>query len=160
MDQKQNFLQRIKSKFSSNTQYQAPARPVIEPAVDKDKFLYSIGMNETSIIPEGERYTFTRDSGKKELGRALGKYQVTEGELKTYGERYLGSPISSREFLENPSFQDRYMSNKAKYLADQGYTPQQIADIHYSGFTNSSDPGSDIYQTEDYVNKFNINYNK
>ena len=160
MDQKQNFLQRIKSKFSSKTQYQAPARPVIEPAVDKDKFLYSIGMNETSVIPEGEKYSFTRYSGKPKLGLALGKYNVTEGELKIYAKRYLGADISSKEFLENPGLQDRYTYNKARYLSKLGYTPQQIADIHNQGMTNVSDPGSSVYQSPDYVNKFNINYNR
>lgn len=156
--EKENFFQRLINKARGKTTYQRQPEPYKKPLIDKEKYLYALGMNETSVIPEENRYTFSQPSGDPKLGLALGKYQVTEEELRVRGGKYIGPGVTAKEFLENPSFQDQFVYNRAKDLATQGYSVQQAADIHRRGFTNSSDPGSDVYQDEDYVNKFNINY--
>lgn len=162
--EKENFLQRMISKarsaVSSKSTYQAPARPVKEPAFDRDRLLYALGMSETSIIPEEQRYSSSQFSGKPKLGDALGKYRVTENELKHYSPRYLGIEVTRKEFLENPGLQDRYVLNKFKTLTEKDkYTLEQVADIHNKGIQKSSDPGSDIYQNPKYVNDFINFYN-
>jgi len=124
-----------------------------------DRILKAIANNETSTV-KGDPYSFSKPSGNKALGNDLGKYQVTEGELKAYAGRYLGKPITSKEFLTNPTAQDTYMTNKINMLSKQGYTPPQIADIHRRGMTNSSAPGTTTYQDPVYVNKFNQTYNQ
>lgn len=140
--------------------YNAPVQPVPKvPQIDTKKFLNAIASNETSIVP-GNKYASLQPSGVSKLGNALGKYRVTEGELKTYGKKYLGQNITPQQFLASTTAQDNYMINKANTLASQGYTPQDIADIHNKGITNSFPAGSGKYQNPDYVSKFNLIYNK
>lgn len=163
MNEKQNFLQRIGGKIndllSSHTTYTRDQVPTPQaPSLDAMKFLAAIAANETGIV-KGDPYKFAKPSGNKILGRDLGKYQVTEGELKTYGTRYLGAPITGNQFLASSTAQDKYVANKADYYTKQGYTPQQIADIHRRGYKKSGPAGSSQYQDPDYVNKFNTIYN-
>ena len=123
------------------------------------KTLQGIGYNETRGV-KTDRYTFSKPSGKPELGNDLGYYQVTEGELRSYGQRYLGRVPTTKEFLSTPKLQDLYMSRKVDYYRALGYSPQQIADIHRSGFTNAGEPGSTTYQNPQYVKSFEDFYLK
>lgn len=105
-----------------------------QPQPDYSKLVHAIGMNETSVIPEDKRYIYSRNSGKKELGRALGKYQVTEGELKTYAPQYLGRPINSKEFLSNPQLQDQYMTAKVKrFKEEMNASDDDVLAMHFGG---------------------------
>lgn len=133
---------------------EAPAKP----AINLDQLAAAIAYNETRGV-NGDPYKYSRFSGDKKLGRALGKYQITEGDLKTYAQRYLGQPISPNEFLASSTAQDNYIKNKAKFFADQGYTAADIADIHRAGLTNSFPAGSGKYQNPGYVKSFNDQYN-
>lgn len=153
MNPKQSFIDKIvqgaKNAFGP-AHYVAPT----QPAIPIDRVAQSIAHNETGVIQDNP-YAFKQPSGNKKIGNALGKYQVTEGELKSYAPRYIGQPISSKEFLASTTAQDNYIKGKIKYYTDQGYTPQQVADIHRRGFSKSSAPGSNTYQDPDYVQKFN-----
>lgn len=115
----------------------------------KDAIFY----NETRGV-KTDPYFFSRYSNKKTQGRSLGKYQITEGELRAYGKRYLGFVPTADQFLKNSRLQERYMDKKIGFLGSSGYTPQQIADIHFSGITNVSEPGSNKYQSPKYVASF------
>lgn len=141
-----------KQKEDKKTTFRLPTNPVKESIKKIDDIATAIAYNET----RGEKspYTFKRFSGVKEYGDALGKYQVTEGELKTYSERYLGKKVTAKEFMSSPKLQEKYMKNKIMYYDRLGYTPEQIADIHRMGYKNSSDPGEDEYQNEGYVKSF------
>jgi hypothetical protein len=145
------------SAFVPKVNAQTVVQPVSQP-MDVEKFLNAIGTNETGGI-KGDRYAFHQPSGSAALGDALGKYQVTEGELKTYGKRFLGQDVTPRQYLSSPAIQDNYMKSKADFYTKQGYTPQDIADIHRKGIKNSYPAGSGKYQSPDYVNNFNVNYN-
>lgn len=127
------------------------------PRDKTDVFLEAVAHNETRSVDNP--YSYHKFSGNKHLGEDLGKYQVTEGELKAYAQRFLGFTPTTQEFLSSPEMQDIYMKNKYHYYLKQGYTPQQIADIHRKGFTNSSDPGSNKYQSPEYVKSFNSVFN-
>lgn len=104
----------------------------------------AIGMAES----RGEKnpYQFSRFSGKNELGNALGKYQVTEGELKSYAKRYLGKDVTSQEFLTNPKFQDDYINNKVADQQKQGIGLDDIISNHRGGIN------SKVSDYQDYVN--------
>lgn len=159
--EKQTFLQKLKDMVTLTGTQTFKRQPVPAPAImplDKTKFLAAIGAVETGGL-RVDPYKYSRPSGRKDLGRALGKYQVTEGELKTYGSKYLGAPITPNQFLASTTAQDNYVLNKANTLLNQGYTPQDIADIHNQGITKSFPAGSGQYQSPDYVNKFNQIYN-
>ncbi len=147
------------ASFLGPQKAEAATIPAAKPSLDVEKFLNSIGSNETGGV-QGNRYAFSQPSGSSSLGNALGKYQVTEGELKSYGKRFLGQDITPQQYLASTTAQDNYMRGKANYYAGQGYSPQEIADIHRKGIKNSFPAGSGKFQSPDYVNKFNMNYNK
>lgn len=148
----QNVVDMVKHPFASVTHYEAPAENPKHAFTRRVR--EAIAHNETRGVA-GDPYAFSRDSGAPSLGRALGRYQVTEGEFKTYGPKYLRQNISADQFLKSKGYQDTYMNMKIAKLTEQGYTPQQIADIHFSGFTNSGPPGSTKYQSPGYVESFN-----
>ena len=120
-------------------------------------FTRAIASNET----EGKKnpYSFRQFSGRKDLGDALGRYQVTEGELKLNSEKFLGKKVSPLEFLTSQNLQDKYIREKYLYYTKLGYTPQQIADIHNKGFRFSGEPGSTTYQNPKYVKDFDEVFN-
>jgi len=99
----------------------------------KDPLIDAIAYNETGVVPEEEKYSFSQPSGNKKLGKALGKYQVTEGELKSYAPRYLGRTVTADEFLSSPEIQDEYMRNKITKLKEQGNSTEDIFRIHRGG---------------------------
>ncbi len=142
----------IANKSSKPIEYQSEKKDT-QPT----KFLNSIAYNETNTIKEP--YSYHKFSGSKELGDDLGKYQVTEGELKTYGKRYLGRVPTKQEFLSSPRLQDEYMTNKYNYLKKEGYSDAEIADIHRKGIKNAQPKGKDTYQSPEYVKSFLEQFN-
>lgn len=127
----------------------------------KQKFLKALAYNETRGV-KTDPYAYSRPSGLPALGRALGTYQVTEGELKSYAKRYLpwAPNITGKQFLASTTAQDNYVGNKYDYYKKLGYTAQQIADIHRAGFRKSGNPGSTTYQNPAYVESFNQSFNQ
>ena len=146
-----NFVDHL---IPSNTvSYTAPPLP---PPPTTNKISDAIAENETGGVPT-DRYAFSRPSGNASLGRAMGKYQVTEGQLKSYAKRYLGASTTAEQFQNTPALQDRYIMGKIKYLSGEGYTPAQIADIHRNG-TTGGPPGSTKYLSPAYVANFLKHY--
>lgn len=110
-----------------------------KPGGTTDLLLEAIGENETSIIPQEKRYSYAKDSGSKTLGRDLGKYQVTEGELKSFGKQFLGREVNAEEFLGDPQLQEQYMRAKVAFLEAEGLTPEEIVAVHAQGMTGWGD---------------------
>tara|TARA_R100000750_G_scaffold44043_1_gene29422 strand:- start:2579 stop:3118 length:540 start_codon:yes stop_codon:yes gene_type:complete len=163
---KQSFIQRLKTRLKTRfgpvrynrQEFLASQQPKV-PAPPIAKIKNAIAINETGIIPKGEKYKFRQSAGTKDpTNEALGKYQVTSEELATYAKRYLGRDITPDEFIKNPTAQEKYMDGKIKRFWDEDHTAEQVADIHRRGVKNSSEPGSDIYQDPEYVQKFQRNF--
>ena len=140
-----------------------PASPVDD--FDYNKFLKALRLSETSVIG-GDPYPTWQPSGKKDYGRALGAYRVTESELAQKSKRYLGRVVTPDEFLKSPQLQDLYVLNQAKYRHSEGYTPQQMADFHKKGTgvllspeAEKYKPGSANYQDPERVDRFMEFYN-
>lgn len=131
----------------------APEDGSAHPTIPASSILTRIARNETGSI-KGNAYMFTQPTYTN-LGRALGKYQVTEGELNSHAAKYIGQKVTAAEFIASPKLQDLYMTGKIAALAKQGYTPEQIADIHRSGST-LSEPGDPepLFRHPKYVTKF------
>lgn len=154
MNPKQTFFQKLLGVKVA----EAPSLQDVPPAIDPIKVREAIAYNETRGV-KGDPYLTSQPSGVKSFGNAMGKYRVTEAELKTYAPIYTGKTISPKEFQNSKTAQDQYMDSKIAYYSKKGYTPQQIADIHRSGYKNSSSPGSSTYQNKPYVDSFNSVYN-
>lgn len=148
-------INKVKDMFSNTNKYDAntyiptqkkekeyPPTPMIRGAV---------GNNETG----GEKtpYSFYRFSGNKSLGNALGRYQITEGELKTYAKRLLGQTVTSRQFLSTPKLQDKYMDAKIEYLKAKGLSVEEILAAHRGGFSDLSKMADKVKQYKGYVDK-------
>lgn len=147
-----SFFGAIWDKLKNGNTYTYTFPEKAKPAVDTKKFLAAIAQNETSVV-KGDPYSTWQPSGNPKMGKALGKYRVTEASLKEHAPNYIGRPVTTKEFLSSPGLQDQYMTGMATKLSQQDYTPQQIADIHRSGTTLENG-----YKNQDYVNKFNSTY--
>ncbi len=124
---------------------QAPTSPV-------DTTLKGISYNETR--GQKDPYSFSQSSGNPQLGRALGKYQITEADLKRLAPHYLPTTPTPEQFLSTPSLQDTFMKNRVQYQLSQGYSPEQIADIHRSGTGGILPPNQYKFKHPEYVAGF------
>lgn len=52
-------------------------------------------------------------------GGAMGTYQVKPDTLKTYSKKYLGREVTPKEFLANPSLQDKFITNTIQDWRDR-----------------------------------------
>ena len=120
-----------------------------EPTFSTSEIKRAIGDVETEkfITKPKERYVFRKFSKRPELGDSLGKYQVTEGELKTYGKRYLGKDITSEEFLADKNLQEKYMDNKIEAWKSQGIDIDNIIVNHRGGIN------AKVKDYQEYVSK-------
>lgn len=153
-EQKQSFIRKILNALQNKsvTHYVRPEAPK-PTGPTAEQIAWAIRQNETRGV-KGDPYRFSRFSGNKDLGLAIGAYQTTEGDLKSYAPRFIGQEITGKEFMASTTAQDNYMNNKIKFYREKGYTPEQISDIHRAGYTNSSPPGSTQYQNPRYVDSF------
>ncbi len=147
-----NTVSKILGALTGAKQADAAAVP-IELSNNITKTLKGIASNETKGVKNP--YAFSQPSGKASLGRALGKYQITEADLKRLSQRYLGRVVSPQEFLANPKLQDTFMKNRIAYQLSQGYSPEQIADIHRSGTGGLLPPNQYKVKHPGYVKSFN-----
>ena len=117
--------------------------------IDLEKATSSIKYNET----RGEKnpYEFYRFSGDSKLGDALGAYQVTEGELKLYSERFLNKKVTREDFLNSRKLQDDYIKGKVKWLESKGLTIEEILAAHRGGFSDFSKKRDKVKQYAQYV---------
>jgi len=128
-----------------------------KPKMDTKKLIEAIGYTESrGQGTDAERYAFSRDSGYKHLGKAIGKYQVTEGEIKDYGEKILGRKITPDEFQKNPQLQEEYMQKKVELMQNDApdATPEELMALHNKGLPGRADPEvrkSKVNEAGDYV---------
>lgn len=89
------------------------------------------------------------------LGRALGKYQIMEGNIGPWSQAALGRSIPATEFMANPSLQDAIFDHRfGGYLSKYG--PQGAASMWFTGRPDAPNV-SDAFGTSGpaYVEKFN-----
>lgn len=133
---------------------QKPQTPNINPGL----LANAIGSVETGGVKNP--YNFSQYSGVPAYGDALGKYQVTSGELNSnLGHQFVGTttPVSPAYFLSNPGLQDTYMTNKINYLAQNGLQPAGIIAVHNQGMTGFGNPQT-VQQKIARANSVNNNY--
>ncbi len=143
---------KVKEVFSVKTAEASAVPP--EFIANIERTLKGIAYNETRGV-SGDVYSFSKPSGSTALGKDLGKYQVTEAELKRLSPRYLGRVVTPKEFLASPDLQDTFMRNRISYQLSEGYSPEQIADIHRSGTGGILPPDKYKFKNPKYVESFN-----
>lgn len=102
------------------------------PSPNTAAILDAIKYNETRGV-KGDPYASSQFSGDSNLGKAMGAWRVTEGELKTYGKRYLGRVVTPQEFLGSPQLQTDYMTGKVNSMASKGVSTEDIIAKHRGG---------------------------
>lgn len=129
-----------------------------KPSIEVPKLLDAIRNNETR--GEKDPYNFSRSSGSTTQGKALGAYQVTEGELKTYADRFLGHDVTPKEFLSSPELQDSYMENKIKWMSEvKKLSIEEIIAAHRGGFGDLTKAGEKVEEYGKYVKAAMDQYN-
>ncbi len=127
--------QLFKLANSNKITYKKEEKPTVLPVKKETpntpKLIETIKYNETR--GEENPYTFSQPSGNDALGLALGAYQITEGELKTYAKRYLGRAITAEQFLANPGIPDEYLKNTIDSLTKRGLSVEDILAVHNKG---------------------------
>ncbi len=115
------------------------------------KLVSAIGNNETNVVDKP--YSFKQPSGSKNLGDALGKYQVTSAELANKSTKWLGRKVTDKEFLNSPTLQDKYMEAKVAWLQSKGLTDAQILAAHRGGYSDFGKINDTIKKYQPYVDK-------
>lgn len=87
---------------------------------------------------EKNPYSFSQPSGVKELGEAMGAYQITEAKLKENAKKFLGRNVSKQEFLNNPELQDKFVESEIKYLKDNNFKIDSLFSAHRGGWSDMS----------------------
>ena len=155
-----DFLSRIaKGILSKQITYSTPEEPATKkpPELNSQAALYALGMNETGSVKDP--YAFSQPSGNAKYGKALGRYQVTEAELKERGKSYLGGDVPSDLFLKYPGLQDTFIQNKMRDLNQKyGWGPEQIAAAHRGGMSKPAEIDRIMSERKGYVDSFMQNY--
>lgn len=70
------------------------------------------------------------------LGKALGRYQVTEARLREKAKDFLGKKVSSQEFLSNPALQDAFIKAQVAWQKENGLSDEEVLATHRRGWGN------------------------
>lgn len=136
MDHVGSALERL---ISSEVSYDS-TKTTTEPIKYKpEQLVAAIAYNETRGV-KTDPYKFRKPSGVKEYGDDMGKYQVTEAELKSWSPEFMGRAITPEQYMEDPKLQDEYNTKKVSKLQEIGATPEEIFAMHRGGLTHFMDP--------------------
>ncbi len=141
----------VRSLMGDNVEYKKTNKDKFIPLTEKDepmftpsevtpKIVDAIAYNETRGVPEGEKYIYRKFSGEEAMGDDTGKYQITEGELAAYSEKFLGFKVGAGVFQNHPEWQDIYIRNKVAFLENEGLDIHEILALHRYGMTGWGNP--------------------
>lgn len=137
MNQQMDKANAPQPAFSSDP-LAAQRLPAPHEAYDIENLKHALESVETSTIPEEQRYTFHKQAGGG-MGYDLGRYQVTSGELASYGKKFLGRHVSPSQFLSSPQLQEEYITKKLSFLLDEGVPLRGVIALHSQGMTGWGD---------------------
>ena len=130
----------IGSVISDRIKYEKPKREGPQPKPTNTSSIAK-GLAYAETRGEDKPYSFSQWSNpamgeKSTYGKALGKYQVTEARLKEKSKDFLGAIVTPKEFLENPSFQEKFIKEQIDWQRSNGLTDDQIIATHRQGWGN------------------------
>lgn len=71
--------------------------------------------------------------GRYKGQRAIGKYQIMEGNLADWSKEALGKSVTKEEFLASPEIQDKIAHHKMGEIYKQYKNPQDVASVWFTG---------------------------
>lgn len=94
--------------------------------------------------------------------RAYGRYQVMEGNIGPWTEKYLGQRMTTEEFMNNPEAQDRVVEAKLKESYEKFGTFEDAASVWFSGqpYEKAKGRSDDYTSVPEYVSKFRKFFNQ
>lgn len=129
----------LEKLISSEVSYDS-TKSTTEPIKYKpEQLVAALAYNETRGV-KGDPYKFTQPSGNPEYGDAIGRYQTTGGELKSWSTEFMGRAITPEQYAADPKLQDEYTTKKVSKLMEIGATPEEIFAMHRGGLTHFMDP--------------------
>ena len=130
----------MKSENTQQPETQSTMSSDQKQPVNTQALIDAIAKNETGGVVLQNPYKFHKPSGSKAMGEDLGKYQITEAELRENAKKFIGRSVTKAEFLADPKLQDDYMKGKIKFLTDAGVSVDGIIALHSQGMTGYGDP--------------------
>ena len=124
-----------------------------------DKLMQALGKYESGNKYNIKGVTVTKGSYKGQ--KALGKYQVMQGNVKDWSKDAIGREISEEEFLSNPGLQDQIVKHRLSVIAGKYKNPEDIASVWFSGRPAKNNNAKDDNNTSvnSYVNSVMSIYN-
>lgn len=119
-----------------------------DPADDREaelaQTLSGIASNESGGV-KGDKYmaVHVNNNGVRDLG----KYQVNEKTLQSYGKQYLGTTVTPAQFLASPSLQEQFATKRLSNWQSQGYDKDEMASMWHNGSNSIFNP-DDSYVKE------------
>ncbi len=101
-----------------------------------DKIAYSIGKFESGNDYKKNGVTVTK--GKYKGQKAIGKYQIMEGNIKDWSKEALGKPVTVEEFKNSEAIQDQVAKYKIAQLYREHKNPQDVASVWFTGRPTSN----------------------
>lgn len=95
--------------------------------------------------------------------RAYGYSQIMGANIPSWTREALGHPLTPQQYLSNPEAQVQTTQYHVNKLLQQGYSPQEVGSIWFSGrTTDKAGNAKDAYGTSvsQYLEKFNKGYLK
>lgn len=117
-------------------------------------------VNAISSIESNHNYEAIGPEVKKGMykgQRAIGKYQVMEGNIGPWSKAALGRTVTKEEFLKNTSIQDIIVKHQMMQSFRKYGTWEDAASVWFTGrpVTNESSKASDGWTTgSEYINRF------
>lgn len=124
------------------------------PKINVEKLKRAIAENETGGMTDEKRGAFSQPSGVSKYGKAIGKFQIIEDELKRYAERFTGRKITADEFRRNSALQEKYMEGKIRWLNENyGWGAKEILAAHRGGMAKPDEIQRIMKERKGYVDK-------
>ncbi len=131
---------KLADKYGTESYTAAPTLPTT-PTTPVIKSPSDIAAEIAKAETRGEKtpYSFSQWSNKNlgpgsPLGKALGKYQITEARLSEKAQAFLGQKVTPHEFLSSPALQDKFIQAQVAWQQAQGLNEDQILATHRYGW--------------------------
>lgn len=132
---------KLADKYGTETYTREPETPQENKSEPQEEGI-TTSVNEIAHAEtRGEKtpYSFSQWSNKtlgpaSPLGKALGKYQITEARLKEKSQDFLGKTVTPKEFLASPELQDAFIKAQVAWQKSMGLNDDEVLATHRFGW--------------------------
>lgn len=135
--------------------------PVAYTGKEDDALAYAVKSVESSHNYQAMGEVIKKGMYKGQ--RALGAYQIMEGNIPSWSKEALGREVSKKEFLENPEIQDAIFNHQMQKNISKYGTVEDAVSIWFTGrpYAEAKADGATDgnIMVDEYVRRFQVAYN-